>query len=148
VFTGVISGVPQTQRVPHPFTGESIGALRQRRVAHPVQVPHHQGTTMNNFNYFDEILKWAEDRNLVHGSNMQAQTVKLLEECGELAAGVARKDIDKIVDSIGDAVVVLTILAAQVKVPIEECIDLVWQEIRYRKGKMVDGVFIKENDNG
>jgi NTP pyrophosphatase (non-canonical NTP hydrolase) len=103
---------------------------------------------MNNFNYFDEILKWAEDRNLVHGSNMQAQTVKLLEECGELAAGVARKDIDRIVDSIGDAVVVLTILAAQVKVPIEECIDLVWQEIRYRKGKMVDGVFIKENDNG
>jgi NTP pyrophosphatase (non-canonical NTP hydrolase) len=79
---------------------------------------------------------------------MQAQTVKLLEECGELAAGVARKDIDRIVDSIGDAVVVLTILAAQVKVPIEECIDLVWQEIRYRKGKMVDGVFIKENDNG
>ena len=103
---------------------------------------------MNDFNYFDEILKWAEDRNLVHGSNMQAQTVKLMEECGELAAGVARKDYDKIVDSIGDAVVVLTILAAQIEVPIEECIDLAWNEIRYRKGKMVDGVFIKEGDNG
>jgi NTP pyrophosphatase (non-canonical NTP hydrolase) len=99
---------------------------------------------MSHYDYFGKILEWAEERNLVHGSNMQAQTVKLFEECGELAAGVARKDYDKIVDSIGDAVVVLTILAAQAEVPIEECIDLAWEQIRYRKGKMVDGVFIKE----
>ena len=100
-----------------------------------------------NYDYFRVIREWASDRNLIHGSTLQAQVVKLLEESGELAAGVARNDIDKIVDSIGDIMVVLTIIAAQVDIPVEECLDLAWQEIRYRKGKMVDGIFIKESDD-
>jgi len=100
-----------------------------------------------NYDYFRVIRKWASDRNLIDGSTLQAQVVKLLEESGELAAGVARKDTDKIVDSIGDIIVVLTIIAAQIDIPVEECIDLAWEQIRYRKGKMVDGVFIKEGDD-
>jgi len=100
-----------------------------------------------NYDYFRVIRKWASDRNLIDGSTLQAQVVKLLEESGELAAGVARKDTDKIVDSIGDIIVVLTIIAAQIDMPVEECIDLAWEQIRYRKGKMVDGVFIKEGDD-
>ena len=100
-----------------------------------------------NYDYFRVIRNWASDRNLIDGSTLQAQVVKLLEESGELAAGVARKDTDKIVDSIGDIIVVLTIIAAQIDIPVEECIDLAWEQIRYRKGKMVDGVFIKEGDD-
>jgi len=100
-----------------------------------------------DYDYFRVIREWASDRNLINGSTLQAQVVKLLEESGELAAGVARNDIDKIVDSIGDIMVVLTIIAAQVDMPVEECIDLAWEEIRYRKGKMVDGIFIKESDD-
>ena len=95
-------------------------------------------------NRFDDIRQWAEARNLITGSNTQAQTVKLLEECGELAAGVARNDHEKIVDSIGDAIVVLTILAAQSGVYVEHCIEQAWQEIKDRKGRMVDGVFVKD----
>jgi hypothetical protein len=49
-------------------------------------------------------------------------------------------------DGIGDAVVVLTILAAQHGVTIEECIDAAWDEIKDRKGRMIDGVFVKESD--
>lgn len=95
-------------------------------------------------NHYDLIRNWARERNLIEGSNIQAQTVKLVEEVGELAAGVARGDYDKIIDSIGDAIVVLTILAQQIDVPIEHCIEIAWNEIKDRKGKMVDGVFIKE----
>ncbi len=91
-----------------------------------------------DYDYFGKIREWANDRNLVKGSTLQAQVVKLLEESGELAAGVARNDIDRVVDSIGDIMVVLTIIAAQIDMPVEECLDLVWQEIRYRKGKMVE----------
>lgn len=101
---------------------------------------------MNSLNTFDSIREWAGQRNLIDGSNPQAQTVKLMEEVGELAAGVARQNRDQIVDSIGDAVVVLTILAAQLNVTIEGCIDYAWAEIRHRKGKMVNGVFIKEGE--
>ena len=97
---------------------------------------------------FERIRNWSEDRNLILGSNPQAQMVKLIEEMGELASGIARKNTDKSVDSIGDMVVVLTIIAAQLGVTIEDCIEHSWQEIKDRKGKMVDGVFIKENDNG
>lgn len=97
-------------------------------------------------NHFNNIRGWAHARNLVNGSNPSQQFVKLSEEIGELAAGIARKKHDVVVDSIGDAVVVLTILAAQHNVPIEECIAAAWEEIKDRKGRMVDGVFIKESD--
>ena len=97
---------------------------------------------------FERIRNWSEDRNLISGSNPQAQMVKLIEEMGELASGIARKNTDKSIDSIGDMVVVLTIIAAQLGVTIEDCIEHSCQEIKDRKGKMVDGVFMKENDNG
>lgn len=44
-------------------------------------------------NRFEDIRRWAEDRNLVMGSNPQAQFVKLMEEIGELAAGIAKSVI-------------------------------------------------------
>lgn len=95
---------------------------------------------------FDLIRGWAWDRNLIEGSNSQAQMLKLAEEIGELAGGIARGDEERIVDGIGDAVVVLTILAEQNDVMIEACLSAAWREIKDRKGRMVDGVFVKEGD--
>jgi len=42
--------------------------------------------------------------------------------------------------------VVLTILSAQLRFPIEDAIAAAYEEIKDRKGRMVDGVFIKEAD--
>lgn len=95
---------------------------------------------------FINIRGWAHQRNLIIGSTPEKQTVKLLEEVGELAAGVARNDGAKIMDGIGDAVVVLTILAEMYGVTIESCIQMAYDEIKDRKGKMVNGVFVKEAD--
>ena len=104
---------------------------------------------MNN-TQFVNIRGWAEARNLVHGSNPQAQFTKLIEEAGELATGISKKREDLVMDGIGDMVVVLTILAAQhgftIEQAIEQAIELAWDEIKDRKGRMVDGVFIKEAD--
>lgn len=96
--------------------------------------------------HFRNIRGWAEARNLIQGSTPEKQFVKLIEETGELAAGIMRKNRGAIMDGIGDAVVVLTILAAQHGVTIEECIDAAWDEIKDRKGRMIDGVFVKEAD--
>lgn len=96
--------------------------------------------------HFRNIRGWAEARNLIQGSTPEKQFVKLVEETGELAAGIMRKNRGAIMDGIGDAVVVLTILAAQHGVTIEECIDAAWDEIKDRKGRMIDGVFVKEAD--
>lgn len=91
-----------------------------------------------------DVVKWAEDRNLLNGSTRKDQMVKLVEEIGELAAGIAKGKEDIVKDSIGDALVVLTIIAEQSGTSIEECLCLAWNEIKDRKGKMVDGIFVKE----
>ena len=90
------------------------------------------------------VVQWAADRNILEGSTRKDQMVKLVEEIGELAAGIAKGKGDIVKDSIGDALVVRTILAKQSGTSIEECLNLAWNEIKYRKGKMVDGIFIKE----
>lgn len=95
---------------------------------------------------FEPIRQWARDRNLIDGSDVKSQTVKLMEEVGELASGVAKNKVDVVTDSIGDCVVVLTILAEQHGLTIENCIEAAYKEIRDRKGRMVDGVFVKEED--
>ncbi|MFZ2982013.1 MAG: MazG-like family protein [Sphingobium sp.] len=95
---------------------------------------------------FSDIRGWASARNLIEGSTTDKQFLKLAEEVGELAEGLAKGRIEAVKDGIGDAVVVLTILAAQVGMNIEDCIDAAWLEIKDRKGRMQDGVFIKEGD--
>lgn len=95
---------------------------------------------------FEKIENWAHDRNLIEGATSQAQMLKLTEEMGELANGVARGNMELVKDSIGDCVVVLTILAAQNGMKISDCIDAAYDEIKDRKGRMVDGIFVKEED--
>lgn len=98
-------------------------------------------------NRFNDIRQWAEDRNLIHGSTPDKQFLKLVEETGEIAAAMARGRKADIADGIGDVVVVLTILCGQLGMDIETCIEQAWDEIKDRKGQMVNGVFIKESDN-
>lgn len=93
------------------------------------------------------IREWAQARQITcqeNGSNLQAQFVKLIEEAGELAHGIARNHPEEITDAIGDMVVVLTIMAALHGVSIERCIKAAYFEIQDRKGTMQNGVFIKE----
>lgn len=64
--------------------------------------------------YYQRLVRqWAVDRNLIEGSTPEAQCIKLIEEYGELARGIAKKDEALIKDSIGDTLVVCIILAAQ-----------------------------------
>jgi len=90
------------------------------------------------------VRDWARDRKLDTGSTPEAQMVKLVEELGELARGLCRKDDALIKDSIGDVSVVLIIIAMQLGVDVEGCTTLAYNEIKDRKGEMVNGVFVKE----
>jgi len=94
------------------------------------------------------VIQWAADRNILKGATRQAQLTKLIEEVGELAGGIARGNERKVKDSIGDVLVVLIILAKQSGTSIEECLNLAWNEIKDRKGEMVDGIFVKEEGRG
>lgn len=92
-----------------------------------------------------KIEQWAIERNL-HTADPDKQFQKLAEEFGELAEGLAKSRSDEVKDAIGDMYVVLTILSMQLGFNIDDCIQLAYDEIKDRKGKMVNGVFIKESD--
>ena len=93
---------------------------------------------------FDKIRLWAEDRGLYHKGDPKTQTLKLMEEAGEICRAVLKKDEEQIIDGIGDCVVVLTNLAKLVDTSIEECIDAAYNEIKNRTGKMSNGTFKKD----
>lgn len=178
--------------------------------------------------YFNELIEnvkgWSTAKELDKASPL-AQMLKLNEEWGELNGVTVRKDKEKVADSIGDMMVVLTILAQQMgfsKIPLNlnpdeniqhsyyyvdewsvevlylhiakevgliadslielseqlshinsrtqiqtssrniaiylmfvankfdltltECLEMAWNEIKDRQGKMVDGVFVKAAD--
>ena len=91
------------------------------------------------------IKKWATDRNVTDG-DAKSQMVKLLEEAGELAEGINKNKQELIIDSIGDVYIVLVILCMQLGLDINDCIKAAYEEIKDRKGKLVNGLFVKEED--
>ncbi|WP_339179251.1 MazG-like family protein [Oceanobacillus sp. FSL W7-1293] len=93
----------------------------------------------------DLIKIWAMDRGL-DVADPNKQMLKLMEEVGELAQGMAKNNASQIIDSVGDVYVVLTILSMQIDLDIEDCIEQAYVEIADRKGKMINGVFVKEED--
>ena len=92
-----------------------------------------------------QIEQWAIDRGL-HTADPSKQMLKLMEEVGELAEGLAKDNPDAVQDAIGDAYVVLTILSMQLGMDIRQCVKMAYDEIKDRKGRMVNGVFVKESD--
>jgi len=103
------------------------------------------GTTeIEDIPIFDLIRYWANERGIYEKGNPHTQYVKLQEEAGELAKALLNKDKPEIKDAIGDIVVVLTNLAYLEGITIEECIKSAYAEISDRKGKMINGTFVKE----
>ena len=95
---------------------------------------------------FDDIRKWARDRGIYASGDQKTQYVKLQEESGELAKALLDRDDAEIQDAIGDMVVVLTNLAELSNLRIEDCIDAAYNEISTRKGTMINGTFVKEDN--
>ena len=93
---------------------------------------------------FDLIREWADERGLYENGDTKTQALKLVEEVGETCRAILKEDFDEVVDGIGDCVVVLTNLAELQGVSIEACIDAAYQEIKNRKGKMVNGTYKKD----
>ena len=106
--------------------------------------PHHTPSVLTE--RFDLIRDWAAKRGIYQTGNSHTQYVKLMEEAGELAQALLEKDKPEIQDAIGDMVVVLTNLAYQEGFEIEDCIDAAYTEIANRKGKMINGTFVKDEN--
>jgi len=95
-------------------------------------------------NRFDLIRIWAEERGLYLHGDTKTQTLKLMEEAGEICRAILKDNQDDVIDGIGDCVVVLTNLAELHGIKIEQCIDIAYDEIKNRTGKMSNGTFKKD----
>ena len=94
--------------------------------------------------YIDLIRTWHHDRNLIDGATDKDQVCKLIQEVGELSDNVCKgRDIR---DDIGDIIVVLVNIAERHGLSLTECVELAYNDIKDRKGRMVDGIFVKEDD--
>lgn len=90
----------------------------------------------------EKIKLWGAQKGI---TNPDKQTIKLMEEVGELAHEICRGKYtsDEAKDAFGDIQVVLIILADLVGVDLEQCKLDAYNVIANRTGKSVDGCFVK-----
>ncbi len=102
------------------------------------------GPPPNTVEYVQKIVQWHHDRNLIEGSTDKDQFCKLMQEAGELSDSICKgKDVS---DDIGDMIVVLLNIAERNGLTLRDCLAKAWDDIKDRKGRMVDGIFVKEGD--
>ena len=100
---------------------------------------------MTESNYEELIGQWHRDRNLIEGSTDKDQYLKLIQEAGELSDSLCKgKDIR---DDVGDMMVVLINIMIRNNLTMKDCLKVAYADIKDRKGKMIDGIFVKEGDS-
>lgn len=95
-------------------------------------------------NVYDLIRAWAKDKGIYEKGDSKTQYIKLMEEAGELAQALLKRDKPEIIDAIGDMLVVLTNLAKLENLDIEDCVVSAYDVIKDREGRMVNGTFVKK----
>lgn len=94
---------------------------------------------------FAKVREWGKEKNI---NDARSQFARMVEEVGEIATELNRNRLNSLAmeDSLGDALVTLIILADIVGYNLEDCLELAYKEIKDRKGKTVNGSFIKQSD--
>lgn len=96
----------------------------------------------------DKINHWAISHGLDKG-NPKIEWMKVTEEVGEIR-DVFLKPHDfadpewSLKDAIGDSIVTLIVLCLQLGYDVEECLTIAYNDIKDRKGVMIDDNFVKE----
>lgn len=103
-----------------------------------------------------EVEEWADDKDLLHKENAEKQFMKFIEEVFEFKTEMDNYDLElgtlktyffKTMSlEMGDIIVTLIVLSKQLNVDIVECLQLAYEKISKRKGKTIDGIFVKEED--
>lgn len=94
----------------------------------------------------DSVVNWGKERNIIGGATALAQQEKLEEEVAEIRAALETGDGAAVIDGIGDAMVVLIMQAGILGLRVEDCLAAAYDEIKDRKGRMIEGKFVKESD--
>ena len=114
-----------------------------------VSIPYLLGYDTDNTlqDLITKINEWAISHGLDKG-NPKIEWMKVTEEVGEIR-DVFLKPYDfadpewSLKDAIGDSIVTLVVLCLQLGYDVEECLTIAYNDIKDRKGMMVDDNFVK-----
>lgn len=117
-----------------------------------VSIPYLLGYDPDN-TFSDLIIRindWADERNLKQ-ADPKIQWMRVTEEVGEIRDVLLKptkftEPQAALKDAIGDTLVTIIVLAHQLDLDVTECLSIAYEEIKNRKGKMVNGTFVKEED--
>jgi len=87
------------------------------------------------------VIEWAKERNIHLPECAPKQRLKLIEEVGELASAILKKDIEKQKDAIGDIFVVLVILSKQ----LDEYLNFEFFNLKDDLNKLLIYILIADN---
>ena len=117
-----------------------------------VSIPYLLGYDTDNTltDLIAKINEWADERNLKQ-ADPKIQWMRVTEEVGEIRDVLLKptKFTDPqmaLKDAIGDTLVTIIVLAHQLDLDVTECLNIAYEEIKNRKGKIVNGTFVKESD--
>ncbi len=91
------------------------------------------------------ITQWFYDRNMIEGSDNIHQYHKLIQECGELSDNLIKNKDRR--DDYGDIMTVLIGMMERDGYTVQECLEKAYEDIKDRKGTMINNVFVKEADS-
>ena len=97
-----------------------------------------------------KINQWADDRNLKQ-ADPKIQWMRVTEEDGEIRDVLLKptkftEPNAALKDAVRDTLVTIIVLAHQLDLDVTECLSVAYEGIKNRKGKMVNGTFVKEDD--
>lgn len=117
-----------------------------------VSIPYLLGyDTDNTFSdLITKINEWADSRGLKQ-ADPNIQWMRVTEEVGEIRDVLLKptkftEPQAALKDAIGDTLVTIIVLAHQLGLDVTECLGIAYEEIKNRKGKMINGTFVKEED--
>ena len=90
-----------------------------------------------------KVWEWFDEKGL---KDPMVQFVKMEEECGELAHELTRGRTSsrEVVDALGDILVTVIGLCHHLHIPPQAALTLAYNEIKDRKGKVINNSFVKE----
>lgn len=103
----------------------------------------------------ENVEQWANDKDLLHVLNADKQFMKFMEEVFEFKSEMdtifyTDQCVDETINNMklemGDIFVTLIVLCKQLGIDCVECLEMAYEKISKRKGKTIDGTFIKEED--
>jgi NTP pyrophosphatase (non-canonical NTP hydrolase) len=101
--------------------------------------------TMSFDELYVRVVGWSRARQIIPNSTANAQFLKMVSEMGELADGIAKKDVALTADAVGDVLVCMINFCELAGLDMVDCLEGAYKEIKDRKGTLMpNGVFIKE----